>query len=581
MKTGKNILKSLFALCSCVLLMTGCFKEPFAATEEKDEILLNLSVNTRMVDEDGNVLDEIAPEAYESNIKTLRIYAFTNRALVGHEFIEDFSETPTLPYNFMMHVASKSTTTQSVDFFVIANEAGLGGATFRETTSYETLENMTFSNITGLGQSTDLTGLSMPNVSKQSFILDMEANKQPDLTKYPEHEGHTVVGQVWHANADGTKGELVENAVIPFMLHRPTGKFRIFAASLDETATMTILSASLVEKQSPSIAYVMPHTESDIKTLIDDFEPMSTVPITITDEARNKGCKYFAGDKNNRADRLDDANYTEVTARAYYPHELPYGSEIWSTAAYYDESGNAVTTGGTQKGNVLHIKYSFDGGVTSRDGTVYLPPIKRNTYYAIYCLMNNTGKLTIEYKVMDWNHTSDNDWDMDFEYPSYSALYHVDATSFQDAVTRGLCQATNPECWIAEPTTDDPYKGCFVAKFDFTGPDGATVVPAFKEALDTEIGVEIYHKGSAANTITADPDPYTLVIRPKGGEAGLKENKTIRFAISWNAAWNNEETVLLLINQGLGGEGTLWKDSGDETNVIEIDCYTSKPKTTA
>ena len=51
-------------------------------------------------------------------------------------------------------------------------------------------------------------------------------------------------------------------------------------------------------------------------------------------------------------------------------------------------------------------------------GTVYLPPMLRNHYYAVCCLMRNDGKIAVEYLVADWDDAPAWD-DMEFAYPTY------------------------------------------------------------------------------------------------------------------------------------------------------------------
>ena len=89
------------------------------------------------------------------------------------------------------------------------------------------------------------------------------------------------------------------------------------------------------------------------------------------------------------AERKNPENYTPVLAVPFYPFENPFGSGDWSLP---DAEG---------RGNVLRIDYTFGGEV--RSGTVYLPPMLRNHYYAVCCLMRNDGKIAVEYLVADWD----------------------------------------------------------------------------------------------------------------------------------------------------------------------------------
>ncbi len=575
----------------CVMLLTACIAEDPSSIggyqDGENSMLLELNVNSRTVDANGNVLTEIEPEGYEKQLYSLRIYAYTNGELVGHHYIPNVAKDAVIPYSFLMDVTAKTTAVQPIDFYVIANEAGLGGLSASLTAEMKesVLNNMTFAS---LNLPSNISEMKMPNILKMRYWIDMsdEASKLAEADKYPDHAGHTIAARVYKSDANGNKGdELTDSegnptANIPFNLERPTSKLRIFAASLDETADMTIVSAVLKGGTSPASAWLIPHSDRELQDRT--YQTINEVQFNLTAESKTK-CKYFdPNNKDNNSERLDDANYTEITGRAYYPHEIPFGSDVkkWNEPTYYNAAGNVVTDGsGTVKGNVLEIKYSFDGGVTTRTGTVYLPPLKRNHYYAVYCLMNNSGRFTIEYAVADWDHADNgtNDWTLDYSYPSYSPLFPISATSLEDALKKNLF--VNPQCWPVAYDSADPFKGCFTAKFVITAPNDVEVTPSVDH---TGIDVEIWQGG---NKITnsdgtnathmgccSKDNPYTIVLRPNSDAVAGKFN----LMISWKPTWNNATTHLLLINQG-SGDSRLWPDSGLETDMIEVECLTQAP----
>lgn len=49
-----------------------------------------------------------------------------------------------------------------------------------------------------------------------------------------------------------------------------------------------------------------------------------------------------------------------------------------------------------------------------------MPRIERNKYYAVCCLMHNSGKITVAYDVADWE--DGGDYQLEFDYPSYELL---------------------------------------------------------------------------------------------------------------------------------------------------------------
>ncbi len=516
---------------------------------------------------------EIAPEEYEAELYSLRIYAYTNNQLVGHFAYPNPDQVTSNSnglMNFYMHVEAHSTSLQQVDFYVIANEEGLQGATFRDNMTAAQLDAMTFNSVAG---ASNPETMKMPNVTKKSYILDMSGNSNPTASG---HEDHTLVNAIYEydESAADKKGAVVAENKLTFNLERPTAKLRVFAASLDNssTAKLTIVSAALINNQAPASGFVMPHTTQELKN--HRYETINRVEMTLSSDATTKGCKYF--DKET-ADRVDENYYTEVTSRAYYPHEIPFGSEdaseAWKAPTYYDNNGEIVATGGTAKGNVLEIVYRFNDD-EPRTGIVYLPPFKRNHYYAIYCLMNNAGQFTIVYDVVDWDHDEDNDWDLKFEYPTYTALYPVGYESLSAALKADPNPFTNPQCWYVENGTGT--EGCFQAVFSLTNPSNITIKPALGNVTAGEFNIEIWQNNAKTDkaVFTASSVPYTVVIRPI---SKITAQKKIKLMFEWTPDWDLTNPILLLINQK-PGDVMLWEGSGEESDIIEIDCLTSAPK---
>ncbi len=575
MRLSGNIIKSLLlsALSTALLLAaTGCIREDFPTDcPEPKDVVLQISVNA------GAPLATkatVAPEDYEAEIHSLRIYAFTQNLLVGHfdSKTDGMISNNNGVVNFFMHVEAHTTSLQQVDFYVIANEEGLKGTTFTENMTKAQLEGLTFSSIAGASNPTEM---EMPNVAKATYTLDM-SDEESEIINEGEHKDHMKVDAIYPGAYTTVPTDVTPVNSITFNLERPTAKLRVFAASLDNSATskLTILSAALVNNQAPARGYVMPHTEAELKD--HEYETINRVEMELSSAATTTGCVYF--DKS-ASDCTEETKYTEVLSRAYYPHEIPYGSEgsadAWKSPTYYDNDGNIVAAGGTAKGNVLEIVYSFDGGTTTRTGTVYLPPLRRNHYYAVYCLMNNAGQFTIEYRVVAWNHNaSDHEWnDLNFEYPAYSPLFPYEATSLEDAHTSGLF--TNPECSTGNrDSSGDQFAGCFVAKFLFRGPSGIELTPTLLDAPST-FSIKVYKSNDMSNPLPdnkiTEPDsdnPYVLVVGPP--EAPDYNTTSVSLGISWFPSWDPNTSFLLLINQGSGDE-RLWPGSGDETNKIEID----------
>ena len=149
------------------------------------------------------------------------------------------------------------------------------------------------------------------------------------------------------------------------------GKLGVFAAKpRGETGELRITGLTMLSSGTLTRNYLMPQSDETLKNITSisgDF-PLKVIEDAVTAELAN-----------NITDeqRKDPKNYTPVLNAPYYPFENPWGSNTWNVP-------------GDEKGNVLQIEYEYDGA--ARTGLVYLPPIERNHYYTVCCLMHNDGK---------------------------------------------------------------------------------------------------------------------------------------------------------------------------------------------
>ena len=116
LNTRKILYWAVTAVC-CGLLPCGCVKEDAASLGERHDVAVRLNVGTCAVGEtDGT------PTGEESAIHSLRVYAFVKGQLAGHEFRSGDMETPA---TFWMDLTMTSLTTETVDFYIIANEKAM------------------------------------------------------------------------------------------------------------------------------------------------------------------------------------------------------------------------------------------------------------------------------------------------------------------------------------------------------------------------------------------------------------------------------------------------------------------------
>ena len=488
LNTRKILYWAVTAVC-CGLLPFGCVKEDAASLGERHDVAVRLNVGTRAVSEtDGT------PADVESAIHTLRVYAFVGGQPAGHYFTNNVED---LPHTFFMDLTFYSATTQEVDFYVVANEGamltrGAGAPTkLSETTSESQLKAFWFTELQ------DVTTYGLPMFCKQSETLDF--TKVSDKTPNdPDHAGHTLL-----------------DYDIKFELQRPVGKLGVFAAKPQgETGELRIKALTMKASGTLTRNYLMPQSEETLKgitSIVGDFQ-LEVVGDAVT--------AVLANDITDEQ-RKDPEYYTPVLDAPFYPFENPWGSSAWNVK-------------GDEKGNVLQVDYSFGEG-DARTGLVYLPPIKRNHYYTVYCLMHNDGKITVEYTVADWEGET---YPIVFDYPSYENPI----TPFDGSLPPVGDKYPQPTVYF-NPGENSPL-GSYSFSFKMTGPTGQKWTPTLFD--NPKFKVSVYQNGTEitdADKWVASPDAYEIRVRALSAE---NVGETVSLGISYIPTWSTESSLLLI-----------------------------------
>ena len=488
LNTRKILYWAVTAVC-CGLLPFGCVKEDAASLGERHDVAVRLNVGTRAVSEtDGT------PADVESAIHTLRVYAFVGGQPAGHYFTNNVED---LPHTFFMDLTFYSATTQEVDFYVVANEGamltrGAGAPTkLSETTSESQLKAFWFTELQ------DETTYGLPMFCKQSETLDF--TKVSDKTPNdPDHAGHTLL-----------------DYDIKFELQRPVGKLGVFAAKPQgETGELRIKALTMKASGTLTRNYLMPQSEETLKgitSIVGDFQ-LEVVGDAVT--------AVLANDITDEQ-RKDPEYYTPVLDAPFYPFENPWGSSAWNVK-------------GDEKGNVLQVDYSFGEG-DARTGLVYLPPIKRNHYYTVCCLMHNDGKITVEYTVADWEGET---YPIVFDYPSYENPI----TPFDGSLPPVGDKYPQPTVYF-NPGENSPL-GSYSFSFKMTGPTGQKWTPTLFD--NPKFKVSVYQNGTEitdADKWVASPAAYEIRVRALSAE---NVGETVSLGISYIPTWSTESSLLLI-----------------------------------
>lgn len=496
MDSIKQILGRIFILGCLVGSLTGCNEEEDRTPLSGERMVqVQLKVHTRAED-----ATTVAPADQESALHSLRIYAFSDvdgkSTTVGHLYLTNGLNTSG---NLLMDLKIKADTEQLLRFYAVANEAAMrtqgsgAPALLTATTSESQLKAYWFTELQ------DITTYGLPMYAKVEVTIN--TNNIIPQTQVG-HEGHFTLQEK-----------------VNLELKRPTGKLEIFAAKPQgETGELRITGLTMLSSGTLTRNYLMPQTDEtlkDITSIVGDFE-LEVIGEAVTKELANG---------ISEDERKNPANYTPVLNAPYYPFENPWGSSAWNVK-------------GDEKGNVLQIDYSFGEG-DARTGLVYLPPIERNHYYTVCCLMHNDDKITVEYTMADWEGET---YPIEFDYPSYDNPI----TPFDGSLPPAGGKYPQPTVYFNPD--EKSTAGSYSFSFKMTAPTGQKWIPTLLENPG-KFKVSVYQNGTEitdADMWVASPDTYEIRVRALSAE---NVGTTVTLVISYRPSWlGDDETSILLIN---------------------------------
>ena len=517
MDSIKKIFGRIFVLGCLVGSLTGCYEEDRAPLSGERTVQVQLDVHTRAVDAlDGT------PTAEESALHSLRVYAFSDvdggSTTVGHLYLTDGLHTSG---SFLMDLKIKAESTeQTLRFYAVANEGAMSTPgnekTLDANTSETELKNFTF---TKLKTPTSDNGLPM-------FATDEVTINTGNTSPQTEsgHEGHYTL-----------------NEKVEFALERPVGKLGVFAAKdKDETGELKITGLTMLEAGTRAYNYLMPQSEETLKK----SEMTGTGRFELTHSQNVVTAELTTTD-----DRNAPAKYTPVLDVPFYPFENPWGS-------------NDLGTPGDEHGNILQIDYTFDGDL--RQGMVYMPPIIRNKYYAVCCLIHNSGKITVTYTVADWD--DGGDYELEFDYPSYDLL---------QPFTGGTAPYAQPTVYYNNDASSTA--GTYSFRFKISGPVGQEWQPTLFDATTADYELSVYQKVDGVNTLITPPyvasdTEYEIRVRALKVD---NVNKEFSLGIAYTPKWDPSGSSLLLVNMQSGKTNWTGSDTFEKIVIKQVDIPTN------
>lgn len=520
MDSIKQILSRIFILGCLVGSLSGCNEEDRTPLSGERTVQVQLDVHTRAVDaSDGTPTDE------ESALHSLRIYAFSgvddNSTTVGHLYLTDGLHTSG---SFLMDLKIKAESTdQTLRFYAVANEGAMSTPGNQKTLNENTSEN---------------------DLKSFSFTLLKTPTSDNGLPMFATDEVTINTGNTSPQTESGHEGHYTLNEKVRFELARPVGKLDLFAAKVEgETETLTVTDAKILKEGTRMRNYLFPQTDEVLK---DIASKEAEIKLELVEGNVDK----TLSEDISETDRRNPANYTALLDVPFYPFETPWGSASWNTS-------------GNEKGAVLQIDYQF--GDKKNTGLVYLPRIERNHYYAICCLMRNSGKITVDYVVADWD--DGGNYELDFAYPTYvNPIQPIKEGDFSLPTVY-----YNPD-----PDSDE---GTFKAYFELTAPEGQEWQPTLLNATPADYEITVYQSDEQGMQKVEPPyvassSEYVIKIRAlKSDNAG----RTVELGIGYIPRWDLGAMSLLQIN-GTSGD-TKWPGSSDPEKIVisQIDPTTANP----
>lgn len=570
MKNIYNIILKTAAAVLAVTLAAGCVFEKEGPSGKTRDVMVLLDVTTSDMPTKA-VLDggEEDPTAAESNISTVKIYAFdSNGRQIGYA---DNDNANGGKFHMVLQ-APEGAATMTADFYVVANE----GAMYYNNAAVSLPKQMTIAELQALRYSslmTNTTDLPMYGIVK---------NKTLNLTQGSQHldtQGGHEVGFL-----------LTETLSID--LYRDLAKIGVYAVGDGNALTEItgaddrprIHSVTLNAAGRRNYSYLLPAADdAALKTRDAQNTSLTNERVfntdLLTDGGMGKGVlaeTMTAAQFTNTEELKNRASKAEILA-PFYLAEVPYGSNTWNTPATTTDEYN------TRRPVVLTLAYSLSNGAEVKYVDVHMPAIQRNHFYKVFCFIKSEGTITLQIHVLDWEEGGE--WVLTFDYPTHSNpvpasssfVQQEDGSWAYEAHANGT-QATMSYTYRLDQdnniiVTDE---GAFSVDFQMSAPTGQTWMPTF-DGSSSDFEIRVYERDTQARVrgqIAASDKWYTIKVvplKPLDADGSLRK---VSLMITYTPSWLNELDFLII--NGTNDQSPAWAehspvdDDIHEANIEKI-----------
>ncbi len=345
-KTNNIIIKAALAFLTAVMA-TGCIFEKYDMPKDLQSVMIQINV-------DAEKMTKSALTSTEEAVNSVRIYAFDGHRMAGHFFRGTASDDP-----IIMDLLMPDTGIYDIDFYVIVNEAAMTLASdvqgFDANMTKARLADIRFISINSL----ETNGL--PMYGNASVSVDVE-NVLEEPSSAAGHEGHYILD--YNVNIE---------------IYRPLAKVSVYAAKGEgNDVEININDVMMQARGTRQYGYLFNPSSAAVEAV-----PAGTEELDMLSEA-------VEVTKMITSDQMEKSEYYDEVSSGIYLMEVPFGSPAWNVPVEDDVDAA-----------VLEVSYT-KGSASDAVGYVYMPEIKRNTHYKVFCFMASEREVEITYIVRPW-----------------------------------------------------------------------------------------------------------------------------------------------------------------------------------
>ena len=307
-------------------------------------------VDVRLVVSSGNNT-RVGSDAKDNDIRQLRVYAFKGDTKVGYAEADNLKGQNYIPITLSED--------GEINFYVIANDnfgpkptIGTKSVTDWTSLSKTDLESLKF----------DLSGFSGWSAT-DDFVSPMSNNRYDEFGNELKNDSGTAA----YKNDYGTAVNVTKPTVIPVTVQHVLGRLRLML-NKDASAKDTIkVTKAVVYHRPDAFKLYFSYGEKD---KIDDV-------ITFTNNAEPLTEQLIDASNAVTLDVKPDDGYTTIARTYLAPNQ--YGSSDPDT--YTAQKTDGTTSNGLNKAYCLEleVEFAYSTGTETKNYTVYLPRVPRNT----------------------------------------------------------------------------------------------------------------------------------------------------------------------------------------------------------